>query len=112
MLFERLHIVTQAAEQEAFVVLKAREALEVMGAVLLESIRVGAGLFVFSFEQLKEYFYPTPALSAEAKDQVLQEAANFVHAKHRVGEDDYFHEYLWVANERLSIKWEEMYGGN
>ena len=44
------------------------------------------------------------------KAQVLKEAGDFVNAKHRVGEDDYFHEYLWVANERLSMKWEEMFG--
>ena len=80
-----------------------------LGALILHTLEK---LFVFSFEQLKEYFYPTPLLPAEVKDQVLQEAADFVHAKHRVGEDDYFHEYLWVANERLSMKWEEMYGNN
>ena len=80
-----------------------------IGALILLTLEK---LFVFSFEQLQEYFYPTPLLPAEVKDQVLQEAADFVHAKHRVGEDDYFHEYLWVANERLSMKWEEMYGNN
>ena len=70
-------------------------------------------LLVFSFEQLRKYFYPTPALPAEVKDQVLQEAADFVHAKHRVGEiDDLFQEFLWVSNERLSMKWEEIYGNN
>ena len=66
----------------------------------------------YVYQNIREYFYSTPLLSAEVKDQVLREAADFVHAKHRVGEDDYFHEYLWVANERLSIKWEEMYGNN
>ena len=80
-----------------------------IGALILLTLEK---LFVFSFEQLKEYFYPTPVLPAEVKAQVLEEASAFVHAKHRVGEHDYFHEYLWVANERLSIKWEEMYGSN
>ncbi len=69
-------------------------------------------LVIFLFEQLKEYLYPLPVLPTEIKNRILQEAADFVHAKHRVGEDDYFHEYLWVANEKLSIKWEEMYGNN
>ena len=78
-----------------------------IGALILLTLEK---LFVFSFEQLKEYFYPTPVLPAEVKAQVLKEAGEFVHAKHRVGEHDYFHEYLWVANERLSMKWEEMFG--
>ena len=66
----------------------------------------------YAYLNIKEYFYPTPVLPAEVKAQVLEEAGAFVHAKHRVGEHDYFHEYLWVANERLSMKWEEMYGSN
>ena len=61
-------------------------------------------------QNIREYFYPIPVLPAEVKAQVLKEAGDFVNAKHRVGEDDYFHEYLWVANERLSMKWEEMFG--
>ena len=78
-----------------------------IGALILFAVEK---LLILSFDQLREYFYPTPALPAELKDQVLKEAGDFVHAKHRVGEDDYFHEYLWVANERLSMKWEEMFG--
>ena len=80
-----------------------------IGALILFAVEK---LLILSFDQLREYFYPTPALPAEVKDQVLKEAGDFVHAKHRVGEDDYFHEYLWVANERLSMKWEELYGSN
>ena len=56
MLFERLYVVTQAAEQKAFVVFKAREALEVVGAILFEVIRVGAIFLVFGFEQLTVVF--------------------------------------------------------
>ncbi len=80
-----------------------------IGALILFAVEK---LLILSFDQLREYFYPTPVLPAEVKAQVLKEAGEFVHAKHRVGEDDYFHEYLWVANERLSMKWEEMYGNN
>ena len=81
-----------------------------IGTLILHTLEK---LLVFSFEQLRKYFYPTPALPAEVKDQVLQEAADFVHAKHRVGEiDDLFQEFLWVSNERLSMKWEEIYGNN
>lgn len=80
-----------------------------IGALILFAVEK---LLILSFDQLREYFYPTPVLPAEVKAQVLQEAAEFVHAKLRVGEYDYFHEYLWVANERLAMKWEEMYGNN
>ena len=78
-----------------------------IGALILFAVEK---LLILSFDQLREYLYPTPVLPAEVKAQVLKEAGDFVHAKHRVGEHDYFHEYLWVANERLSMKWEEMLG--
>src|SRR5690554_908077 len=52
ILLERLDVIAQTAEQEALVVLEARHALEVMGAVLLEAIRVGTSLFVLGLEQL------------------------------------------------------------
>ena len=64
----------------------------------------------YLYKIIINYLYQPPSLSKNIKDKVLQDAAEFVHSKHRVGEYEYFHEYLWVSAERLSNKWEEVYG--
>lgn len=64
----------------------------------------------YFYEIIINYSYQPPRLSKNIKDEILKDAADFVHSKHRVGEYDYFHEYLWVSAERLSNKWEELYG--
>src|SRR5690554_4541825 len=52
VLLQRLDVLVQAAEQEALVALEARHALEVVGTVLLEAVRVGTHLLVLGIEQL------------------------------------------------------------
>ena len=70
-------------------------------------------LFVFSFEQLKEYFYPTPKLSEEEANKIYKEASDFVHSKHRPWMyDDTFAEYLTIVHEMSKKRWDELYGNN
>ena len=76
-------------------------------------------LFLFTVKALSKYIYrnvklffnPPPQLSEEMRDQVLTEAADFVHSKHRPWQlDDMFAEYLEVSAWMLNKKWEELYG--
>ena len=64
-------------------------------------------VLTFLFSKIKKTLFPLPQLPKEIRDQAWQEAADFVHAKHRVGEYDYFHEYLWVAAEFENKKYDE-----
>lgn len=64
-------------------------------------------VFTFFFSKIKKTLFPLPLMPKEIRDQAWQEAADFVHAKHRVGEYDYFHEYLWVAAEFENKKYDE-----
>lgn len=64
-------------------------------------------VLTFLFSKIKKIFFRLPQLPKEIREQAWQEAADFVHAKHRVGEHDYFHEYLWVAAELENKKYDE-----
>lgn len=64
-------------------------------------------VLTFLFSKIKKLFFPLPQLPKEIRDEAWQEAADFVHAKHRVGEYDYFHEYLSVATEFENKKYDE-----
>lgn len=64
-------------------------------------------VFTFFCSKIKKIFFPLHQLPKEIREQAWQEAADFVHAKHRVGEHDYFHEYLWVAAEFENKKYDE-----
>ncbi len=65
----------------------------------------------YVYLKIKLFFYPSPQLSEEIIDQVLDEALEFVHSKHRPwGYDDLFAEYLNISGEMLNKRWEELYG--
>ena len=64
-------------------------------------------VLTFLLSKIKKIFFRLPQLPKEIREQAWQEAADFVHAKHRVGEHDYFHEYLWVAAELENKKYDE-----
>ena len=57
-------------------------------------------LIVFSFDQIKEFLYPSQKLTEEQINEIRKKAADFVHSKHRPWDyDDGFAEYLWICNE-------------
>ena len=63
------------------------------------------------FWRIKEFFFPTPTLPHWVQTKVLKEAAEFVHSKHRPWDsDNLFGEYIWVAHERMCIKWDKVFG--
>ena len=63
------------------------------------------------FWSIKEFFFPTPTLPNWVRTMVFQEAAEFVHSKHRPWDhDNLFGEYLWVVHERLCIEWDKAFG--
>ena len=63
------------------------------------------------FWRIKEFFFPTPALPHWVQTKVWKEAAEFVHSKHRPwNNDNLFGEYIWVAHERMCIKWDKAFG--
>ena len=63
------------------------------------------------FWRIKEFFFPTPALPHWVQTKVWKEAAEFVHSKHRPWDgDNLFGEYIWVAHERMCIKWDKAFG--
>ena len=63
------------------------------------------------FWRIKEFFFPVPTLPHWVQTKVLKEAAEFVHSKHRPWDgDNLFGEYIWVAHERMCIKWEKAFG--
>ena len=70
-------------------------------------------LIIFLYEQLKEFFFPTPQIPEDVYEQICKEASDFVWAKHRpLGEDFMFAEYMCLVNDMCIDKWEEMYGNN
>ena len=67
-------------------------------------------LIIFSFEQLKELFFPTTQIPEDVYEQICKEASDFVWAKHRPwGYDDMFGEYLCLVNDMYIQKWNEMF---
>ena len=63
------------------------------------------------FWRIKEFFFPTPTLPHWVQTKVWKEAAEFVHSKHRPwNNDNLFGEYIWVAHERVCIKWDKAFG--
>ena len=63
------------------------------------------------FWRIKDFFFPTPTLPCWVQTKVLKEAAEFVHSKHRPWDgDNLFGEYIWVAHERMCIKWDKAFG--
>ena len=70
-------------------------------------------LVVFLYEQLKEFFFPTPQIPEEVYEQICKDASDFVWAKHRPWDyDDMFAEYLCLVNDMCIEKWNEMYEMN
>ena len=68
-------------------------------------------LSIYLYKKIKNYFFPTPTLPKHIVDQVLEEASEFVHSKHRPWGYDYlFAEYLEVSAWMLNKRWEELYG--
>ncbi len=79
----------------------------IVGGVLGIIYVLFRGVLTFFLSKIEKIFFLLPQLPKEIRDQDWQEAADFVHAKHRVGEHDYFHEYLWVAVEFENKKYDE-----
>ena len=70
-------------------------------------------LIVFLYEQLKEFFFPTPRIPEDVYEQICKEASDFVWAKHRPWVyDDMFAEYMCLVNDMCIEKWNEMYEMN
>ena len=68
-----------------------------IGSVVI-AILLGIGESLY--EKAYDYFYPRPALSEEDMTEILHEAAEFVHSKHRPWDyDDGFAEYLSIVHE-------------
>ena len=66
---------------------------------------------VYVYKKIKDYFFPIPSIPEHIIDQVLMDASEFVHSKHRPWGYDYlFAEYLEVSAWMLNKKWEELYG--
>ena len=62
------------------------------------------------YEQLKEFFFPTPQIPEDVYEQICKEASDFVWAMHRPwGHDDMFAEYMCLVNDMCVDKWNEMY---
>jgi hypothetical protein len=68
-------------------------------------------LIIFSYQQLKEFFFPTPQIPEDVYEQICKEASDFVWAKHRPWSyDDTFAEYMCLVNDMCIDKWNELYG--
>ena len=81
-----------------------------VGCIVLFAIEK---LAVFLYEQLKEFFFPTPQIPEEVYEQICKIASDFVWAKHRSWDyDDMFAEYLCLVNDMCIEKWNEMYEMN
>ena len=78
-----------------------------VGSIVLYALEK---LIVFSYEQLKEFFFPTPQIPEDVYEQICKEASDFVWAMHRPwGHDDMFAEYSCLVNDICIEKWNEMY---
>ena len=85
----------------------------IAGAILGTIYLLLEEVFIYFYSKIKKIFFPLPqfpSLPQEIREQAWQEAADFVHAKHRVGEYEYFHEYIWVAAEYENKKYNEFFG--
>ena len=85
----------------------------IAGAILGTIYLLLEEVFINFYSKIKKIFFPLPqfpSLPQEIREQAWQEAADFVHAKHRVGEYEYFHEYIWVAAEYENKKYNEFFG--
>ena len=70
-------------------------------------------LIIFSYQQLKEFFFPTPQIPEDVYEQICKEASDFVWAKHRPWSyDDMFAEYMCLVNDMSIDKWNELYAKN
>ena len=68
-------------------------------------------LAVFLYEQLKEFFFPTPQIPDDVYEQICKIASEFVWTKHRPRSyDDMFAEYMCLVNDMCVDKWNELYG--
>ena len=71
-------------------------------------IAILLGIREFLYEKAYNYFYPRPALSEEEMTEILHEAAEFVHSKHRPWDyDDGFAEYLGVSSQMINKRLKE-----
>ena len=67
-------------------------------------------LLIFSYEQLKKFFLPTPQIPEGVYENICKEASDFVWAKHRPwSHDDMFAEYMCLVNDMCIDKWNEIY---
>lgn len=67
-------------------------------------------LIAFLYEQLKEYFFPTPQIPEDVYEQICKDASDFVWSKHRPWDyDDMFGEYICLVNDKCIQKWNELY---
>lgn len=85
----------------------------IAGAILGTIYLLLEKVFIYFYFKIKKIFFPLPQfprLPQEIREQAWQEAADFVHAKHRVDEYEYFHEYIWVAAEYENKKYNEFFG--
>ena len=83
-------------------------AIMAVGGIVLYALEK---LIVFSYEQLKEFFFPTPQIPEDVYEQICKEASDFVWAKHRPWTyDDMFAEYLSLVNVKCIVKWNDLYG--
>ena len=81
-----------------------------VGSIVLYAVEK---LIVFSYEQLKEFFFPTPQIPEDVYEQICKETSDFVWAKHRPwSHDDMFAEYMCLVNDMCIDKWNEMYAEN
>ena len=79
-----------------------------VGCVVLIFIEM---LIIFLYEQLKEFFFPTPQIPDDVYEQICKDASDFVWAVHRPwNHDDMFREYLCLVNDKCIEKWDEMFG--
>ena len=78
-----------------------------VGSIVLYTVEK---LIIFLYEQLKEFFFPTPQIPEDVYEQICKEASDFVWAKHRPWSyDDMFAEYMSVVNDMCIEKWNDLY---
>ena len=82
-------------------------AIMAVGCIVLYALEK---IIVFSCEQLKEFFFPTPQIPEDIYEQICKEASDFVWAMHRpLGHDDMFAEYMCLVNDMCIDKWNDLY---
>ena len=71
-----------------------------VGCIVLYAVEK---LIIFLYEQLKDFFFPTPQIPEDVYEQICEEASDFVWAKHRPwGHDAVSYTHLTLPT-RLSV---------